>query len=67
MGIPNAHFIPRSAGGLGIEENIFTACQDCHREQDNGKLTKEYDKLAKKHLKHIYGKNWKIEKLIYKK
>ena len=63
----NAHFIPRSAGGLGIEENIFTACEECHGEQDNGKHTKEYDKKAKRHLKSIYGKSWKIEKLIYKK
>lgn len=63
----NAHFIPRSAGGLGIEENIFTACEDCHREQDNGKNTKEYDKKAEKHLKRIYGANWDKSKLIYKK
>lgn len=63
----NAHFIPRSAGGLGIEENIFTACEDCHREQDNGKNTKEYDKKAEKHLKRIYGTNWNKENLIYKK
>lgn len=63
----NAHFIPRSAGGLGIEENIFTACEDCHREQDNGKNIKEYDKKAEKHLKHIYGANWDKSKLIYKK
>ena len=63
----NAHFIPRSAGGLGIEENIFTACKDCHIEQDNGKNSKEYDQKAKKHLKSIYGAKWKIEKLIYKK
>jgi 5-methylcytosine-specific restriction endonuclease McrA len=61
------HFIPRSAGGLGIEENIFTACEDCHREQDNGKDSKEYDKKAKKYLKSIYGAKWKIENLIYKK
>ena len=63
----NSHFIPRSAGGLGIEENIITACEDCHREQDNGKNTKEYDKKAEKHLKRIYGANWDKEKLIYKK
>ena len=25
----NAHFIPRSAGGKGIEENMFTACDFC--------------------------------------
>lgn len=63
----NSHFIPRSAGGLGIEENIVTACEDCHREQDNGKNTKEYDKKAEKHLKRIYGANWDKEKLVYKK
>lgn len=63
----NAHFIPRSAGGLGIPENIVTACEDCHREQDNGKNTKLYDKKAEKHLKGIYGRNWSKENLIYKK
>lgn len=63
----NAHFIPRSAGGLGIEENIFTACENCHREQDNGKNIKEYDKKVERHLKRIYGKNWDKSKLIYKK
>lgn len=63
----NAHFIPRSAGGLGIEENIFTACENCHREQDNGKDTKLYDKKAENHLKSIYGVNWDKSKLVYKK
>lgn len=63
----NAHFIPRSAGGLGIEENIFTACEDCHREQDNGMNTKFYDKKIEKHLKSIYGANWNKKNLIYKK
>lgn len=53
--------------GLGIEENIFTACEDCHREQDNGKNTKEYDKKVEMHLKGIYGANWDKSKLIYKK
>lgn len=63
----NAHFIPRSAGGLGIEKNIFTACEDCHREQDNGLNTKLYDLKAEKHLKGIYGANWDKTKLVYKK
>jgi 5-methylcytosine-specific restriction endonuclease McrA len=26
----NAHIIPRSAGGLGIEQNIVTLCAYCH-------------------------------------
>ena len=32
----NAHYIPRSLGGLGIEENILTLCPRCHREFDFG-------------------------------
>ena len=63
----NAHFIPRSAGGLGIEENIFTACDCCHHEQDNGLNTEKYDIKAEKYLKKIYGDTWNKEKLIYKK
>ena len=35
---PNAHvFIRRSHGGLGIEENIVTLCNQCHRDFDEGK------------------------------
>ena len=63
----NAHFIPRSAGGLGIEQNLFTACDYCHREQDNGLNTKEYDLKTENYLKNIYGKDWDKQKLIYKK
>lgn len=63
----NAHYIPRSAGGLGVEENIFTACEDCHREQDNGLNTKLYTDKAENYLRTYYGLNWTIEKLIYKK
>ena len=61
------HFIPRSLGGLGIPENIYTGCSDCHREQDNGLNTKEYDLKVENHLKGIYGANWDKSKLIYKK
>ena len=63
----NSHFIPRSAGGLGIEENIFTACDGCHREQDNGLNTTEYTLEAEKYLSACYGENWAKEKLIYRK
>lgn len=61
------HFIPRSAGGLGIPENIYTGCSKCHEEQDNGLNTKLYDKRVEIYLKGIYGADWSIEKLIYKK
>lgn len=61
------HFIPRGLGGLGIPENIYTGCSDCHREQDNGLNTKLYDLKVEKHLKSIYGAKWDKSKLIYKK
>ena len=61
------HLIPRSAGGLGIPENIFTACENDHREQDNGLKSKEYTLKAETHLKNIYGADWNKDKLIYKK
>lgn len=32
--MPNAHYIPRSKGGLGIEQNVVTLCFDCHRRLD---------------------------------
>ena len=63
----NAHFVPRSAGGLGIEQNIFTACLDCHHEQDNGLNSNIYDRDVGMYLKGIYGENWRIDSLIYKK
>lgn len=62
----NAHFVPRSAGGLGVPENIFTACEDCHTEQDNGMNTEIYDSIAEEYLKSKYP-NWNREELIYKK
>lgn len=63
----NAHFIPRSAGGLGIEQNVFTACDICHIEQDNGLNTEKYDNDAKNYLKRIYGDEWSEKDLIYHK
>ena len=61
------HFVPRSHGGLGIEQNIFTACPDCHREQDNGLNSKVYDAFAEKYLKSIYKGCWTKDKLIFRK
>ena len=63
----NAHYVKRSQGGLGIEQNIVTLCLKCHYEEDFGKDTKLYERLIKKHLKRCYGSNWSIYDLIYKK
>lgn len=60
------HYIPRSAGGLEIEQNIFTACESCHSEQDNGLNSEELTKMAEGYLKSCY-KSWNKQKLIYRK
>ena len=71
--MPNAHYIPRSKGGLGIEENIVTLCTEltpnkCHRKYDFG--TKEQQKKIhasiKNYLQSKY-ENWDEDKLVYKK
>lgn len=67
IGNANAHFVKRSQGGLGVPENTFTACIECHYEEDFGKNTKEYEQVAESYLKGIYGTNWDKSKLVYKK
>lgn len=59
------HYIARSQGGLGIEENILTLCADCHRLYD-GRGRNEMKPVFSKYLKSKY-KNWDEKKLIYRK
>lgn len=66
-GISNAHLVKRSQGGLGIEENIFTACPECHYEEDFGKNSKEYEKKAERYLKSKYGASWDRKNLVFRK
>ena len=66
--MPNAHYIPRSKGGLGIEENIFTACtrltqNDCHYKFDEYGVGKE---IVKEYLQAHYT-NWDEKNLYYRK
>ena len=64
---PNAHFIRRSQGGLGIPENIVTLCLKCHNDYDNGNKRIEYYYQIEWYLKNLYGSEWNVSKLIYKK
>ena len=71
--MPNAHFIPRSKGGLGIEENIVTLCTEltpnkCHRKYDFGsrKEQEEIAKIIEKYLKSKYP-NWDKSKLVFRR
>lgn len=63
----NAHFVKRSAGGLGIVQNTFTACDPCHGEQDNGHNSIAMTDYAREYLKLIYGQGWNEKLLIYRK
>lgn len=53
-GLPEAHYIRRSQGGLGIEQNIVTLCRDCHREFDEGKRHAEYKEKIREYLEAFY-------------
>lgn len=64
--MPNAHYIARSHGGLGIPQNIVTLCHICHFDYDNGKLHKEYKNIIQAYLKSKYD-GWNEQDLIYRK
>ncbi len=66
--MPNAHYIRRSKGGLGIEQNVFTACTDltplkCHSMFDRYGVGKE---KVIANFKKNYS-NWDEEQLVYRK
>lgn len=63
---PNAHFIARSHGGLGIEENILTLCQTCHRLYDQTTKREDMRELFRTYLKARYPE-WDEKKLIYRR
>ena len=65
-GQPNAHFIPRSQGGLGIEENVLTLCWECHQRFDNSIGRMKMREFFEEYLKSKYPE-WEEEKLYYKK
>ena len=66
-GLPNAHYIPRSKSGLGIEENVVTLCIYHHQKYDNGYLREEIGNSIREYLKSKYGDSWSEEKLTYNK
>ena len=65
-GNPWCHYIPRSQGGLGIEQNIVTLCPVCHREFDEGPHRNEIYKRITDYLEGFYP-GWSRESVIYKK
>lgn len=66
--MPNSHYIKRSRGGLGVEQNIATMCMSCHHEYDNGSGEK-HDYVKRKFKEYLvnYYPDWNEEDLYYKK
>ena len=50
----NAHYIPRSKGGLGIKENVATACFECHFREHNAPDGQKVHENIGKHLHKCY-------------
>lgn len=66
--VGNAHYIRRSRGGLGIEENILTLCDGCHSVYDQSQQNDsgEWYLFFREYLSSKYP-GWEESKLIYTK
>lgn len=60
----NAHYVPRSQGGLGIEQNVLTLCPECHRRFDQ---TPERAALADELWEYLKSKYrlWARHKCVF--
>lgn len=62
----NSHYIKRSQLGLGIEQNIVTACPICHDKYDFKDFDKSMKDYTKNYLSNLY-EDWNEDMLVYKK
>lgn len=62
----DAHYIPRSHGGLGIEENILTLCWECHMKYDQSTNRENMRILFCEYLMNNYAE-WEESSLVYRK
>lgn len=62
------HYIPRSAGGLGIPQNGAIGCQFHHNMLDNGNQGKRKEMLEifRQYLQELYPE-WNENELVYRK
>lgn len=65
-GEPVCHVISRAQGGLGIEENVWTGCLDCHMAYDQGINRYAIRRRLETYLRSKYP-NWDEVPLTYKK
>lgn len=61
-----SHFVKRSQGGLGIEENIVTACPECHSRYDGSWEHSKMYEYTEKYLRKFYP-DLDVNKLKYNK
>ena len=66
IGNPNAHYISRAQGGLGIEENILTLCWPCHLRYDASSDRERMREYFREYLSSKY-EGWNESKLIYRR
>ena len=63
---PHCHFIRRSRGGLGVEQNIWTGCDTCHRAFDSEETDGPLHERMRDYFRTLYP-DWDESKLVYKK
>ena len=64
---PEAHFIPRSKGGVGNDErNILTLCRKCHDAYDRGTNRLRMRSFFETYLRSCYP-DWDEKMLVYRK
>lgn len=63
---PVAHYIARSQGGLGIEENILTLCESCHRRYDQSGDRQKMKTFFREYLRSKYPE-WNEGNLRYRR
>jgi len=66
LAAPVAHYIARSHGGLGIEENILTLCDACHRRYDQSTARRSMREYFREYLQSKYPE-WDEDELIYRR
>lgn len=63
---PNAHFIARSQGGLGVEQNIVTLCGKCHYDFDQTEARPHMRIIIRSYLMSKHP-GWNEKDLYYRK
>lgn len=63
-GLECHHFIPRSLGGMGIEQNLVMLCGKCHRKIHNGNV--ELNQFVREYLNVRY-EEWSEDQVIWRK